>query len=396
MSDIMTVEFQDLAQQIATRIDPKTTDYDIYVGLEHLDSDSLRIKRRGTPADVEGEKLLVQKGDIIFGKRRVYQRKVGIADFDGICSAHAMVLRAKEDTIIKELFPFFMQSDEFMNRALQISVGSLSPTINWKTLATQEFSVPNKKDQKRIAALLWAAEDCIDKNARFIEEAEQSKQILMRELFSKGIGHTKFQENDKIGSLPANWEITRLGDISEQFINGGTPSTKNPEFWNGDIEWTTSAPLTGFYVDMGEKRISQAGLENSATNLIPKGNIIIASRVGIGNVVLNRIDIAISQDLTGLIINKSKISPEFLIWYIHSPAINNMLVRSAQGTTIKGITRDKLERIPVVLPPKIEQKKIVDILAECDETNATSRANLATTKALKMKLINQFFSGVDN
>lgn len=96
------VKFGDIAKHISKRVEPSETDLEIYVGLEHLDSDSLKIKRHGTPSDVEGQKLLVKKGQIIFGKRRAYQRKVAVADWDCICSAHAMVLEANSEKIIPE------------------------------------------------------------------------------------------------------------------------------------------------------------------------------------------------------------------------------------------------------------------------------------------------------
>ncbi len=128
------VRFEEIAQNVNERVQPAETDLDIYVGLEHLDPESLKIRRWGTPDDVIGQKLGFRKGDIIFGKRRAYQRKLAVAEFDGICSAHAMVLRAKTDAVELDFLPFFMQSDMFMKRAVDISVGSLSPTINWKTL----------------------------------------------------------------------------------------------------------------------------------------------------------------------------------------------------------------------------------------------------------------------
>jgi type I restriction enzyme S subunit len=130
-----TYPFSQIAINVTDRVQPAETDLEYYVGLEHLDPESLKIRRWGTPADVSGQKLLFRKGDIIFAKRRAYQRKLGVAEFDGICSAHAMVLRPKTDVILPEFLPFFLQSDLFMNRAIEISVGSLSPTINWRTLA---------------------------------------------------------------------------------------------------------------------------------------------------------------------------------------------------------------------------------------------------------------------
>lgn len=154
--------FEDIAFSISERVEPKDTKLDIYVGLEHIDPDSIHIKRFGTPSDVEGTKLKVYPGDLIFGKRRAYQRKAAVANFEGICSAHAMVLRANPKVIIPELFPFFIHSDQFMNRAIDISVGSLSPTINWGTLKTQEFTIPPIEQQTKLAELLWATDSVIE------------------------------------------------------------------------------------------------------------------------------------------------------------------------------------------------------------------------------------------
>src|SRR3990172_12635544 len=101
-----------MADMVNGRIDsPAEADVERYVGLEHLDSDSLTIRRWGSPSDVEATKLRFRVGDIIFGRRRVYQRKLAVAEFDGICSAHAMVLRSKPDVVLPELLPFFMPSD---------------------------------------------------------------------------------------------------------------------------------------------------------------------------------------------------------------------------------------------------------------------------------------------
>lgn len=162
--------FEQMATNVNVRIDnPSESGMEHYIGLEHLDADSLKIRRWGTPSDVEATKLMFKTGDIIFGRRRAYQRKLGVAEFDGICSAHAMVLRAKPDVVIPEFLPFFMQSDIFMNRAVEISVGSLSPTINWKTMAVQEFALPPIEEQLRIVELLREIESNSDELISLVE-----------------------------------------------------------------------------------------------------------------------------------------------------------------------------------------------------------------------------------
>ena len=155
------VKFGDIAQNVAVRVDPADAKTDVYVGLEHLDPSTIHLRQWGHPSDVTGQKLAFKKGDVIFGRRRAYQRKLAVAEFDGICSAHAMVVRAKPKMILPEFLPFFLQSDMFMERAIEISVGSLSPTINWKTLKVQEFPLPPLDEQKRIAEILWAADESL-------------------------------------------------------------------------------------------------------------------------------------------------------------------------------------------------------------------------------------------
>jgi hypothetical protein len=118
------LRFSDLVENVTERVDdPSQSGVKRYVGLEHLDAGSLAIRRWGSSSDVEATKLRFQPEDVIFGRRRAYQRKLAQADFEGICSAHAMVLRARPEKVLPEFLPFFMQSDGFFQRALSISVG---------------------------------------------------------------------------------------------------------------------------------------------------------------------------------------------------------------------------------------------------------------------------------
>ncbi|MCP4105756.1 MAG: restriction endonuclease subunit S [Desulfobacteraceae bacterium] len=177
-----TVQFGKLAEHISKRVEPAKTDLKIYVGLEHLDPDNLIIERQGSSADVKGTKLLIWKGDIIFGKRRAYQRKVAVSHFEGICSAHSMVLRAKKKAIKKEFLPYFMQSDVFMDRSVQISEGSLSPTIKWKILEKQEFAIPKMEFQEKLTDLFKHFDKLIYELREQKETLKKLKQKLLDEI----------------------------------------------------------------------------------------------------------------------------------------------------------------------------------------------------------------------
>lgn len=204
--------FDEIAVQVKDKVEPEEAEVDRYVGLEHIDPESLKICRWGETSDVESSKILFRSGDIIFGKRRAYQRKLAVADFEGICSAHAMVLRPKTDVVLEEFLPFFMQSDIFMDRAVKISVGGLSPTINWRDLAKEEFALPPLEEQREVVAILASVEQANLATLTLIEQTCQVKEALLQSLLEKGIGHTEFKKT-MIGDIPVGWEVKRLRDI---------------------------------------------------------------------------------------------------------------------------------------------------------------------------------------
>lgn len=154
--------FEQIAINSTEKKKPVEEDRFTYLGLEHLDSGSLKVTRFGSEVAPIGEKLVMHKGDVLFGKRRAYQKKVAIAPFDGIFSAHGMVLRPREDVIDKSFFPLFISSDYFLDAAIKISVGSLSPTINWRDLKTLEFELPDLATQRKLAETLWSINDTME------------------------------------------------------------------------------------------------------------------------------------------------------------------------------------------------------------------------------------------
>ncbi|MGO9960545.1 MAG: restriction endonuclease subunit S, partial [Solirubrobacteraceae bacterium] len=180
--------FGQFAESVTERVDdPSSAGVERYVGLEHLDPGSLRIKRWGHPSDVEATKLRFQPGDVIFGRRRAYQRKLAQANFAGICSAHALVLRARPSIVLPEFLPYLMRTDAFFERALAISVGSLSPTINWRTLAREHFSVPPLDEQRHIASVLSAETAAAEKFEDAIATARTVRRSLAAANFQRAL-----------------------------------------------------------------------------------------------------------------------------------------------------------------------------------------------------------------
>ena len=177
--------FDEIAINSVEKKKPTEEDKFTYLGLEHLDSGCLTVKRFGSDVAPIGEKLVMHKGDVLFGKRRAYQKKVAIAPFDGIFSAHGMVLRPREEVVDKDFFPLFISSDYFLDAAIKISVGSLSPTINWRDLKELEFELPTLSEQKRLAQALWTVNNTIETYKKLLEKTDELVKSQFMEMFGE-------------------------------------------------------------------------------------------------------------------------------------------------------------------------------------------------------------------
>ncbi len=201
-------KFEDIAINSTAKKKPVEADKYTYLGLEHLDSRCLKVTRFGSEVAPIGEKLLMKKGDVLFGKRRAYQKKVAIAPFDGIFSAHGMVLRPKENVIDPAFFPLFISSDYFLDAAISISVGSLSPTINWKDLKQLEFELPDLDTQKKLAKILWSIQDTIESYKDLLSKTDELVKSQFIELFNLEVAKNN------------GWEILSLKEVLEHPISG--------------------------------------------------------------------------------------------------------------------------------------------------------------------------------
>jgi len=180
--------------------------------------------------------------------------------------------------------------------------------------------------------------------------------------------------------------------LGKEFFGGGTPSTKNPRYWGGNIAWTTSACIDGLYLTAGAKTITTEGLKNSSSRLVPKNNLLVGTRVGVGKVAINLIDVAISQDLTAVIVDQDAASLEFLAFALSTGLAQDRFRLSTRGTTIKGIPRDDLQRIPIPLPPLKEQRAIAAVLCAVRQAKEATEKVVAATRELKKSLMHHLFT----
>jgi len=356
-------KFTEIAINSTEKKKPTEADKDTYIGLEHLDSGTLTVSRWGADVAPIGDKLLMKKGDVLFGKRRAYQKKVGLAPFDGIFSAHGMVLRPRENVITKEYFPLFISSDYFLNEAIRISVGSLSPTVNWKDLKELEFYIPTIEEQRRITPLVWAAIETKNAYKTLIARTDDLVKSQFIEMFygkeypTRTIGQVvdrtivrvakKFDKDDIIEYL----DISSI-DNSSKTVTGTTtytlseaPSRAQYVLQKGDILYSTVRP----------------NLQNIAINPYSDSNIIGS---------------------TGFCVLRCREVTKGFMWgLITSDQFTEKMVSMASGANYPAVTDKIVYEFEFPVPPHEEQMQFDRILEHSDKSKlfgVTHRSNYFT------------------
>lgn len=356
--------FEEIAFRVTEGVDPNTTILEKYVGLEHIDAENIHIKRFGTPDDVSGGKLKCYPGDVIFGKRRAYQRKAAIVDFEGICSAHAFVFRANPEVIDSNLFPFFLHSDQFMNRAIDISVGGLSPTINWGDLKGQEFIIPPKTEQARLAELLWAMDEFIENEMKVLYKQEIFFSAYSKSIFEKGIGTET--ELSKVGKL-----------IMGQSPDGKTYNDlgKGIPFLQGNAEFGKIYPNYIKYTTAPNK-------------IVPEQTILISVRAPVGDLNIADREYCIGRGLAGLIINDESLR-DYVFNFLKFARV--VLEKKSTGSTFKAINKDVLSSLKLLIPSDSILAENSNRLNSILDINEKLRIRIKASQSLQKSLINQIF-----
>ena len=378
------VRFDEIAEIVTDRIEkPTESGLSDYIGLEHLDTDCIRIKRFGSTEDVDATKFLCKKGDIIFGKRRAYLRKLAVSDREAVVSAHSMVLRPTGNKIYPDFLPCFMQSSIFWKAAHSISEGSMSPTIKWKTLAAQEFWLPSIEEQKKFSELLWSIEDNIQKTEKLIETTEKLKQGLLNKLLTKGIGHTRFKDSE-LGWIPEEWKVVRLGRVSEVIMGQSPPSSSYNEKGEG-------LPFFQGKADFGDWYPKVTKYTNEPKKVAEEGDILFTVRAPVGEMNFCNQRCCIGRGISA-IRNKDQID-RFYLYYLLTH-FRLKLENLSQGSIFDAINSKELNNFLLALPTMEEQREIVSILWKCDKKINYLISHIGRLSALKKKLATVLLSEI--
>jgi len=301
-------------------------------------------------------KRLVEHGDTILATVRPNLRSflyINNPREDVVVSTGFAVLHPSSK--IDTRFLYYTVTNQRFTDYLSANVkGAAYPAVDAEAFARAEIWLPDLQVQQTIVAILSTYDDLIENNLRRIKILEEMAQSLYREWFVKfrfpGYQRVKMV-NSPLGKIPEGWEVRQIGEVI-QTLGGGTPSTKEPSYWEGgNIDWYTPSDLTAsgsMFINGSSKRITQLGLDRSSAKLFPAYSLMMTSRATIGVIAINTEKACSNQGFITCIPH-DRLSVFHLYFWTNEN--REKIIGVASGATFKEISRGEFREFPIAVPP---------------------------------------------
>ena len=378
--------FGDVVRLSTSRIpDPLAARIERFVGLEHITPENLHIRSWGLVAGGTTFTNYFKPGQVLFGKRRAYQRKVAVADFEGVCSSDIYIFEPKDTTLIlPELLPFICQTESFYEHAVGTSAGSLSPRTNWLQLARYEFPLPPLDEQRRIAELLWAEEEMVAGYQNVLAKIQSLKKSAIQE-YSQTSFATKKTKTTPIGKLPENWIVESLGSLLVAAQYGLSmplhEKGKYPVFRMMNILDGAMIANDMKYVDLSDDEFKTYKVEEGDILFNRTNSADLVGKLGIFELDG---DFVFASYLVRLKAKKNVILPEYLNYYLNSGSGQKRILAFATAAVSQtNINASNLQKVLVPVPPILEQEQIVARIKLIDDSKKMLFEHLENSQNLK-------------
>lgn len=368
----MKVKFGDIVREVKLNVDRTNNPYEFYVAGDHMDGEDLTIRRKGRfDTDDVGPAFtrIFRPGQILYGSRRTYLKKVAVADFDGICSNTTFILESKEPNFFcQELLPFIMLSEAFTKWSVSHSKGSTNPYVLFSDLAGFTLNLPSLDEQKVLADKLWAA-------------------YRVKESYRKLLAATDDMVKAKFVEMFGGEEQICIGDVLKT-TSGGTPSSKNSSYYEGGaIPWLTSGEVRQGYICSTENFITESGLSNSSAKWIPANSVVIAMYgATVGNVGILQIPVTTNQAICSILPDE-KYLPVFLYHALQQKY--DWMISQARGAAQPNISQQIIRQMEIPSVSIIKQQQFVDVATQAEATKASLRQSIESIDRVIKSLINQ-------
>lgn len=285
----------------------------------------------------------------------------------------------------------------------RFNAGSGVPTLNRNHIHPIEVKIPPLEEQEKIANILSSLDDKIELNNEMNKTLEEMAQSIFKRWFvdfefPSGDGEP-YKSNggemveSELGRIPKGWEVKTIGDIGN-VISGGTPSTKNEEYYGGDISWITPKDLSGYdrkFISKGERSVTELGLQKSSAKLLPRGTVLFSSRAPIGYVAIAQQEVCTNQGFKSIVCNDNIINSNYVYYFLkHS---KEMIENISSGSTFKEISGSHMKSINIILPKKYILEQFDNLIKSYDELLNKNYKELDILKESRDCLLDNFMTG---
>ena len=385
------VRFDEICKNVSKRVDnPQESEYEKFVGLEHLDTLEPKITRFGSTNDVTSSMTLFKNKQILFGRRNWYLRRVAVADFDGLCSGDIYVLEAIDKKIIKEFLPLFMHSDEFFEKNMMYSHGSMSTRVKWSNLAKLEFLIPSIEQQENILSITHKIDQGISAAQNLLEKTKNYMISRRESLLTRGIDHTKFKKvpwyYGKTIEIPEEWEVLKFNDVSKIKRGASPRPIADQKYFGNGRGWIRINDVTNSQKYLKQTRQYLSKLGESRSVPVNPNDVIMSIAATLAVPIILKMEACIHDGFILFSDISESVNHEFLYYtLLHS---REQFLAQRQTGTQSNLNSEIVGNSFFIKPTLSEQNQIISILQNLSKQITQQQSHLNNLKVLRKSILN--------
>ena len=329
-----------------------------------------------------------EKGDFIYSSNNLETGSIGLNKYGKACISPVYSIFEPTGIADSDFLGRRLVRKDFINAMVKWRQGVIYGQwrIHESDFLKIEITVPSVEEQRKIGTYLDQLDHLITLHQRKFEKLTNVKKSMLEKMFPQnGSSYPEI----RFKGFTDPWEQRKVSDLAEKTYGGGTPTTSNEAYWNGDIPWIQSSDVVDGKLLGVEPRkwITQDGLNNSAAQLIPGNSIAIITRVGVGKLAFMPYSYATSQDFLSL--SKLNAEPLFTVYACYKKLQSEL--NAVQGTSIKGITKDELLAKNIMVPRYAEQQQIGAFFKQLDNLITLHQRELEKLQNIKKSMLEKMF-----
>lgn len=380
------VKLGDLAEDISKRVDnPRSSNFDRFVGLEHFVSGDLKIRNWGTTDNLTSSTKAFQKGDILFARRNAYLRRASLVEFDGVCSGDAFVIREKHDKVVPSFLAFLMNSDALWDYANSNAAGTMSKRVKWRDLAEYEFLLPPKDQQEQIAELLWAGDEMVQKYSQVLQKLESLINLKLDKAFL-------FPEK-----YFSDYSITPLKEVCTVQTGLAKGRKVNDEEFV-ELPYLSVSNVQDGFLDLAAVKTIKVAYKEVSRFSVKPGDVLITEggdfdKVGRGTVWRGEIEDCLHQNHVFCLRPKpNMLLSDFLSLQTGSTYGKRYFLKCAKKTSnLASINSTQVKDFPLINPSVEEQISLIENLLTIKNNIEKIKSSIYSSKQFSKVILQQVF-----